>query len=141
MWLQRGDLGFVLPVPTTAAEPLADALDLDLASDRAAGRVAGTGQGCPVPDEVRLLLPGCPASWQEHDDLLVDGVEVEWWVEGAGPQALVHADTLAGLARGLAQAAGDWSRRLLVESVLLEPAESDRLLVEEALTTPDRPTP
>lgn len=133
MWLQRADLGALLPVPLGTAEAVADLLDLDLASERAAGQVTGAGAPCEVPEPVRWLLPGCPPRWREHETLAVDGVAVDWWVDGSGATAVVHAVTLAGLARGLAQAAGRWDLRLAVEAVLLDPAAAAEVLAEQAM--------
>ncbi|MFP5335123.1 MAG: sacsin N-terminal ATP-binding-like domain-containing protein [Actinomycetes bacterium] len=133
MWWQRTDLGPLLPARGEDAEAIADALDLDLASERGAGVVAGEGVEEPVPDAVRAMLPGGPATWREHEELTVDGTDVEWWVEGSGPGAVVHAVTVAGLARGLAHAAGRWQRRLAVEAVLGDQADAATVLVEEAL--------
>ena len=68
-----------------------------------------------VPDAARAVLgEEAPRTWWEHDELRVDGVEVEWWVDEAG----VHAVTTSGLAAGLAQATGRWERRWAVEVVL-----------------------
>ncbi|MFZ5870496.1 MAG: ATP-binding protein, partial [Actinomycetota bacterium] len=133
MWLQRADLGALLPVPLGTAEAVADLLDLDLASERAAGQVTGTGTQSEVPEPVRWLLPGCPPRWREHETLTVDGVAVDWWVDGHGTTAVVHAVTLAGLARGLAQAAGRWDLRLPVEAVLLDPGAAAEVLAEQVM--------
>lgn len=133
MWLQRADLGALLPVPLGTAEAVADLLDLDLASERAAGQVTGTSVQCDVPEPVRWLLPGCPPRWREHETLTVDGVAVDWWVDGHGTTAVVHAVTLAGLARGLAQAAGRWDLRLPVEAVLLDPGAAAEVLAEQVM--------
>src|SRR5205085_139482 len=56
-WLQRDDLGGLVVAPAGRAEPLADLLDLDLASERADGRVTSHGRVVPVPDAVHALLP------------------------------------------------------------------------------------
>ena len=133
MWLQRDDVGPLLPVPPGSAVPLADLLDLDLAAERAAGVVDAGGTTQAVPGPALEVLPAAPTSWQEHDVLRVDGVEVDWWVEGDGRDGIVHAATLAGLARALAQAAGQWGRRLAVEAVLVDPAAEVSVLVEEAM--------
>ncbi|HEX7805690.1 MAG TPA: hypothetical protein VF413_05965, partial [Cellulomonas sp.] len=65
--------------------------------------------------------------------LHVDGTPVDWWVEGVGTDAVVHATQLAGLARGLAQATGRWVDRHAVEVVLTEPLRAQDLAVEMAL--------
>lgn len=114
MWHQRTDAAAIVPAFGDPAA-LADALDLPLASEAAGDVVGGDGDPQPVPEAVRAVLgDGCPEQWWEHDELHVDGVEVEWWVDAAG----VHAVTMAGLAAGLAQVTGQWPRRWAVEVVL-----------------------
>jgi hypothetical protein len=63
---------------------------------------------------------------------VVDGVDVDWWVEGHGREALVHASTYDGLARGLAWAAGAWRRRGAVADVLADPESLAGAVVDEA---------
>jgi hypothetical protein len=134
-WLQRGDLGGAVIAPDPRSAPaLADLLDLAVAADLAIGKVEETGQLVAVPDGVRTLLPRGPVSWCEHEDLLVDGVDVDWWVEGQGPTALVHANTFEGLARGLAWAAGAWHRRGAVLDVLTDPTRLLPAVIDEAFT-------
>lgn len=137
MWWQRTDVAAMVPV-TGAVDPddLADALGLPLATDLADGRVAdadGDDVGGPAqtPPAVRLLLPDAPRTWVEHESLRVDGVPVDWWVDGDGESATVHATHLAGLARGLAQAAGVWRLRHAVELILVEPGRAGELAVEQ----------
>jgi hypothetical protein len=119
------------------AEPLADLLDLDLASERA-GAPADDGERRPVPQVVAAVLPGAPTTWREHGELIVDGHEVDWWVTGSGGDAVVHAATLDGLARGLAWAADAWSQRLLVAALLAEPDRLESLLAEAAFDSTGR---
>ena len=96
---------------------LAEVLDLSLASELAGGAVTGSAVEGTVPDAARAVLGEAAArTWWEHDELRVDGVEVEWWLDEAG----VHAVTTAGLAAGLAQATGQWARRWAVEVVLAD---------------------
>ena len=78
----------------------------------------------PRPRSCRAA-PGGGASTSQ---LLVDGTEVDWWVDAAG---LVHAGTLDGLARGLAYAAGAWELRAALAEVLLEPAALPAVLVDQ----------
>ena len=127
-WLQLPTWGARIVLPLRHAGSLAEVLDLPLASDRAA-TVEGTGTPVAVPDVLGAVLPGCPDGWFEHDRLVVDGVEVQWWLDGAD----VHAATPDGLARGMAWAAGAWARRHLVAAVLSEPARVDALMAEVAL--------
>ncbi len=133
-WLQRGDLGAAVVVASALAPDLADLLDLPLAGDDGAGRVAA--QDCrvtEVPGVVRRLLPGAPRVWCEHEELRVDGVEVSWWVDGHGPDARVHAATLEGLARGLAWVAGAWHLRYSVSAALDGTVPVHEILLDDAL--------
>lgn len=121
MWRQRTDVAAMLPGGDDPAA-LADALDLALASELAEGAVTGQGVEQAVPDAARAVLGERAArTWWEHDELRVDDVEVEWWVDDAG----VHAVTTAGLAAGLAQVAGLWDRRWAVEVVLGDERRAD----------------
>jgi anti-sigma regulatory factor (Ser/Thr protein kinase) len=218
MWLQRTDVGAMVPAPSGAARGLAALLDLPLCDDLAAGRVAGAardvrvrsvagdGDGsvalggaggdasvggdareegleprAPVagsaagdasdegdeglephargagsvggdapgesaqgrdgagpvraatPEAVLRLVPAAPAVWWEHEDLHVDGAPVDWWVDGEGPDAVVHATHLAALARGLAQAAGAWGARHALEIVLTDAGRGPELVTEAML--------
>jgi len=139
MWLQRTDVAALVPAPPATAAALAALLDVPLASELAEGVVDDNADGpreadlVPTPEGVLALLPDAPTTWVEHETLHVDGTPVDWWVEGSGPDAVVHATQLAGLARGLAQAAGRWVDRHAVEVVLSEPARADDLAVEMAL--------
>jgi hypothetical protein len=133
VWLQRSDLGAAVVAPDAAsAAALADLLDIPLAADLALGKVEEDGQVVAVPAGVLTLLPGAPATWCEHEELIVDGIDVDWWVEGSGREALVHASTFDGLARGLAWAAGGWHRRGAVAELLADPASLGRIIVDEA---------
>ncbi len=102
MWARLSRCLPAMVVPTADVDRVADALDLDVAGDRAAGRLTSAGRVEPTPAEVLELLPALPGTWVEHDDLTVDGERVDWWlVDGA-----VHAATTDGLADGLAALAG-----------------------------------
>jgi hypothetical protein len=83
----------------------------------------------PVPDVVGFVLPSAPQRYVEHDDLVVAGRSVEWWVDDVGA---VHAATADGLARGLAWAADRWGRRFVVAEVLRDPSVVNQLLAEQA---------
>ncbi len=128
MWCQRTDLGAVLPAPTASAEALAELLDLPLAGDQAAGEVDAPGTVEPVPAEVVARL-GAPETWCVHDDLTVDGCEVDWWVDADGT---VHAVHLAGLAAAIAQVTDRWSDRWAVEAVLTDPSRAPEALLDQA---------
>ncbi len=126
-WLQRTDLGGQVVAPAGRAHHLVGLLDIDFASERAAGAVRSTGTRAPVPAAVRRLLPTAPAGWVEHEVLVVDEQEVDWWVDQSG---VPHAATTDGLARALAWAAGRWSARQAVAEVLVDPADVVRVMVE-----------
>jgi len=127
-WLQRVDLGGLVVVAAEHAGALADLLDVPLAGELAPGQVTSQGTPADVPGQVPAMLAGAAATWFEHDELLVDGHEVDWWVE----QGRVHASTSDGLARALAFAGGDWAARHAVAAVLQQPADVVRLMVEDA---------
>jgi hypothetical protein len=161
MWLQRTDLGALVPAPPGAAAALAALLDLPRCEDLAGGTLTtrdASASGDDTPDDgtpdddtphedapdrdestaptplaALALVPGAPPTWREHEDLHVDGVPVDWWVEGEGPDAVVHATHLAALARGLAQAAGTWGARHALEVVLADPGRADELVTEAML--------
>ncbi|MEU7913526.1 sacsin N-terminal ATP-binding-like domain-containing protein [Microbispora bryophytorum] len=115
--------------PFDLAEALSEVLDLPLAGEVVTGAVTSAGADKPVPPEVRSLLPGAPATYVEHDELLVDGRPVPWrFFEG-----VVHATGVDGLARGLAWAAGQWGDRLAVAALLRDPARVPLLLAEADL--------
>jgi len=143
MYRQRADLGYQLPVAPQFAAALADLLDLPLAGELAAGVVeesddgdGGTaGQVQPTAPELLRLVPEAPTTWCEHDQLLVDGVEVDWWVNGVGPDAMVHAATTDGLALGLAWAAGRWELRGLVADLLAEPETAADVMIDQVFSS------
>jgi hypothetical protein len=134
-WLQRTDLGGPVIAPDPGSAPaLADLLDVALASEVAPGEVGATGQAVLVPPQVRSVLPEAPESWYEHEELLVDGVDVDWWVEGRGRSARVHATTFEGLARGLSWSCDAWCRRASVLDVLTDPSVVTSVVVDEAFS-------
>ncbi|MEV0384400.1 hypothetical protein [Nonomuraea sp. NPDC050643] len=112
------------------AEALSELLDLPLAGELTSGEVTSEGAVREVPAEVRSLLPTAPATYVEHEKLLVDGVECAWrYFEGA-----VHCTGVDGLARGLAWATGQWNDRLAVAALLRDPASVPLLLAEADLS-------
>jgi len=110
----------VVAAPSEDAAALADLLALPLGSEVVAGAVSAPGEERAVPGAVAQVLPGAPATYRHHERLRVDAVEVAWrYVDG-----VVHAADAAGtagLARGLAWAAGAWEHRHVVETMLREP--------------------
>jgi hypothetical protein len=123
-----------LVVPLSTATRLADVLDIDTTSERLRDVTVASGAERAVAAPVLRVLPGAPATWQEHDSLVVVGTEVSWWVDETGA---VHASTVDGLARGLSWAAGRWEQRLLVAAVLAEPDRVAELLAEAGLDGSD----
>ena len=116
-----------LVVPSHCATRLADLLELDLVSEALVGAVTSEGEPRPVPDAVRELLPACPETYVEHDELILDDAfEVEWRVI----DGVAHASTFDGMARALAWAAGRWDRRHHIAVLLAEPERSDELTEE-----------
>ena len=119
----------LIVVPEDRAVPLADALELALGSEEVPGIVESTGTELPVPEVVGRILPVAPETYRSHDPLVVDGRPVPWWIR----DDVVHADGLAGLARGVTWAVGRWSDRLLVEAALRDPDALATLLAESEL--------
>ncbi|MDH6141316.1 hypothetical protein P3T35_003333 [Kitasatospora sp. GP30] len=140
----------LVPVAPALAPVLAERLHVSLASEIAGGRVLSEGTLHRVSPFVRELLPGCPAAYEEHEELLVvgpDGSEaaVDWRWDAAAPSpelpydpedpeaeqdgefevppvpGLLHAATPEGLAAGLAWSVGQWHRRFEVLAALTEP--------------------
>ncbi|WP_426594348.1 sacsin N-terminal ATP-binding-like domain-containing protein [Cellulomonas sp. McL0617] len=135
MWWQRTDVAAMVPSTPARADALARLLDVATVADLAAGQVDRPEEGIetPVPAGVAAVLPGAPVTWVEHDELVVDGAPVEWWVTGSGPDAVVRTVHVAGLAAGLAQAAGRWWARSAVEAVLVAPERAADLALDAAL--------
>lgn len=100
-------------VPGTAR--LAEVLDLATSDDAACGvsGLAGTGVERQVPAVSGTLA--LPSTYREHDELMVAGVSVDWWVTDEGE---VHTATLEGLARGLAWVGGEWESRFQLAEAL-----------------------
>ena len=115
----------LLPVRPALAVLLAAVLDVPRLGESVPGAVSGDpGAEHAVPAEVRTLLPGAPARYLEHEELLVDGVESDWRLL---PDGTLHAATLEGVAAGLAWAAGAWSRRFEVAALLEDPERAAEL--------------
>ena len=147
----------LLPVAPALAAALAERLHVSLASEIAGGRVLSQGALHRVPAFVRELLPGCPAAYEEHDELLVVGpdgeeaaVDWRWDTSATAPElpydpdasepadeddefevppvpGLLHAATPEGLAAGLAWSVGQWHRRFEVLAALTEPERAYEL--------------
>ncbi|NCT90558.1 ATP-binding protein, partial [Cellulomonas sp. APG4] len=123
MWAQLAAVRPCLVVPTRAVEELADALDVEPAPARSAGRVTSRGEPAVVPADVARTWPAVPGTYREHDRLEVDGDEVAWWVQDGVP----HAATGRGLAAALASLVG-WDGRDALARVLAGEAADDVVL-------------
>jgi hypothetical protein len=94
-------------------------------SESVTGEVHSEGTEHDVPEPVRVLLGArTPASYVEHEELVVDGVEIDWRLT---PGGVLHAATLEGVAAGLAWAAGQWPRRFEVAALLEDPTRTEEL--------------
>ncbi|MFJ9659590.1 sacsin N-terminal ATP-binding-like domain-containing protein [Streptomyces griseoflavus] len=115
----------LLPVPPARAADLAELFQVRRLSESVTGEIGSEGTEHDVPESVRVLLgPGTPASYVEHEELVVDGVEIDWRLAGDG---VPHAATLEGVAAGLAWAAGQWPRRFEVAALLEDPSRTEEL--------------
>ncbi|WP_229356700.1 molecular chaperone Hsp90 [Streptomyces sp. UNOB3_S3] len=115
----------LLPVAPERAAALAELLQVRRLSE-VVPAVVGTADGelRDVPEEIRVLLPGAPATYVEHEELVIDGVELDWRL---GPDGVLHAATLEGVAAGLAWASGAWARRFEAAALLEDPSRTEEL--------------
>ncbi|MGW3030967.1 sacsin N-terminal ATP-binding-like domain-containing protein [Streptomyces sp. NPDC001178] len=115
----------LLPVRPSRAAELAELFQVRRLSESVTGEVTSEGTEHDVPDSVRVLLgAGTPATYVEHEELVVDGVELDWRLTADG---VLHAATLEGVAAGLAWAAGQWPRRFEVAALLEDPSRTEEL--------------
>ncbi|TQL21806.1 sacsin N-terminal ATP-binding-like domain-containing protein [Streptomyces sp. SLBN-134] len=115
----------LLPVRPARAAELAELFQVRRLSESVTGGVDSEGAEHEVPEPVRVLLgPRTPASYVEHEELVVDGVEIDWRLAG---DDVLHAATLEGVAAGLAWAAGQWPRRFEVAALLEDPSRTEEL--------------
>ncbi|MGP4089888.1 sacsin N-terminal ATP-binding-like domain-containing protein [Streptomyces sp. KR55] len=115
----------LLPVPPARAAELAELFQVRRLSESVTGEVDSEGTEHEVPEPVRVLLgPRTPDTYVEHEELVVDGVEIDWRVTSDG---VLHAATLEGVAAGLAWAAGQWPRRFEVAALLEDPSRTAEL--------------
>jgi len=128
LWPLIADQPLVL-APYPVSERLADLLDLPLATEEITGAVESTGKPTPVPEIARAILPAAPPSYLAHERLTVDGTEIPWRYRDGE----LHAATTAGLAAGLAWAAGQWHARHLLAALLTAPGDTARLLADSDL--------
>ncbi|MEU9333930.1 molecular chaperone Hsp90 [Streptomyces sp. NPDC048290] len=115
----------LLPVRPARAAELADLFQVRRLSESVTGVVDSQGTEHAVPDSVRLLLgPRALPTYVEHEELLVDGIDLDWRLTTDG---VLHAATLEGVAAGLAWAAGQWPRRFEVAALLEDPSRTGEL--------------
>lgn len=115
----------LLPVRPSRAAELAELFQVRRLSESVTGSVDSEGTEHAVPDSVRVLLgPRTPESYVEHEELVVDGVEIDWRLTTDG---VLHASTLEGVAAGLAWAARQWPRRFEVAALLEDPSRTEEL--------------
>ncbi|WP_055597666.1 sacsin N-terminal ATP-binding-like domain-containing protein [Streptomyces hirsutus] len=115
----------LLPVRPSRAAELAELFQVRRLSESVTGEVDTEGTEHDVPEPVRVLLgPGTPATYVEHEELVVDGVEIDWRLTRDG---VLHAATLEGVAAGLAWAAREWPRRFEVAALLEDPSRTEEL--------------
>ncbi|MFI1723167.1 sacsin N-terminal ATP-binding-like domain-containing protein [Streptomyces sp. NPDC020489] len=115
----------LLPVRPARAAELAELFQVRRLSESVTGSVDSEGVEHDVPESVRVLLgPRTPSTYVEHEELLVDGVELDWRLTS---DAVLHASTLEGVAAGLAWAAGQWPRRFEVAALLEDPSRTEEL--------------
>ncbi|MGW1066745.1 sacsin N-terminal ATP-binding-like domain-containing protein [Streptomyces aureus] len=115
----------LLPVPPSRAAELAELFQVRRLSESVTGEVTSEGAEHDVPESVRVLLgPATPATYVEHEELVVDGTELDWRRTRDG---VLHAATLEGVAAGLAWSAGQWPRRFEVAALLEDPSRTEEL--------------
>ncbi|MET8168645.1 molecular chaperone Hsp90 [Streptomyces sp. NPDC005329] len=115
----------LLPVRPSRAAGLAELFQVRRLSESVTGRVDSEGVEHDVPESVRVLLgPRTPDTYVEHEELVVDGVEIDWRLTDDG---VLHAATLEGVAAGLAWAARQWPRRFEVAALLEDPSRTAEL--------------
>ncbi|MFF9626288.1 sacsin N-terminal ATP-binding-like domain-containing protein [Streptomyces griseosporeus] len=115
----------LLPVRPSRAADLAELFQVRRLSESVTGEVHSEGAEHDVPESVRVLLgPRTPGTYVEHEELVVDGVEIDWRVTADG---VLHAATLEGVAAGLAWSAGQWPRRFEVAALLEDPSRTEEL--------------
>ncbi|MFD3821000.1 sacsin N-terminal ATP-binding-like domain-containing protein [Streptomyces sp. NPDC058625] len=115
----------LLPVRPSHAAELAELFQVRRLSESVTGDVDTEGTEHDVPEPVRVLLgAGAPGTYVEHEELFVDGVEIDWRLTRDG---VLHAATLEGVAAGLAWAARQWPRRFEVAALLEDPSRTGEL--------------
>ncbi len=115
----------LLPVRPSRAAELAELFQVRRLSESVTGSVDSHGTEHEVPEPVRVLLGArTPSTYVEHEELVVDGVEIDWRLTNDG---VLHAATLEGVAAGLAWASRQWPRRFEVAALLEDPTRTEEL--------------
>ena len=115
----------LLPVPPALAAGLSAVLEVPLLSAVLPAEPPAGGTRREVPEAAaKLLGPGTPESYVEHEELCVEGVELDWRLTADGT---LHAATFEGLAAGLAWATGQWPRRFELATLLEDPTRAEEL--------------
>ncbi|MFJ5896517.1 sacsin N-terminal ATP-binding-like domain-containing protein [Streptomyces sp. NPDC093064] len=115
----------LLPVRPALAAELAELFQVRRLSESVTGGIDSEGTEHDVPEPVRVLLgPRTPRTYVEHEELVVDGTELDWRLTSDG---VLHAATLEGVAAGLAWASGQWPRRFEVAALLEDPSRTEEL--------------
>ncbi|MFI2434453.1 sacsin N-terminal ATP-binding-like domain-containing protein [Streptomyces sp. NPDC018693] len=120
-------LPFTEGVPLLPVRPsrAADLFQVRRLSESVTGEVDSEGTEHAVPESVAVLLgPRTPRTYVEHEELVVDGVEIDWRLTDDG---VLHAATMEGVAAGLSWAAGQWPRRFEVAALLEDPSRTAEL--------------
>ena len=115
----------LLPVRPARAAELAELFQVRRLSESVTGSVDSQGTEHAVPDSVRVLLgPRTPSTYVEHDELVVDGIEIDWRLTD---DDVLHASTLEGVAAGLSWASRQWPRRFEVAALLEDSSRTEEL--------------
>lgn len=115
----------LLPVRPSRAAELAELFQVRRLSESVTGSVDSRGSEHEVPDEVRSLLGArTPATYVEHEELTVDGKELDWRLTADGT---LHASTVEGVAAGLCWATRQWPRRFEVAALLEDESRTAEL--------------
>jgi hypothetical protein len=115
----------LLPVPPDRSSALAAVLEVRTLSVALPAPPPEGGARREVPEAARLLLgPETPESYVEHEELAIDGTELDWRLAADGT---LHASTVEGLAAGLAWSASQWPRRFELAALLEDPSRAEEL--------------
>ncbi|AEG45294.1 sacsin N-terminal ATP-binding-like domain-containing protein [Isoptericola variabilis] len=120
-WAQ---LGPVVPAVPDDASALADLLDLPVAGEDGVPEPESPGERRELDARVAALDPRLGDHWWAHEELVVDGVAVAWWVSADGEP---HATGTDALAHALADVVGRPGLAALFRAALCAPDDAARL--------------